>query len=161
MAFCRNCGTELQDGQKFCGNCGTPVDNFENKENTNTEYQGSYEEAPKYEPISEEIFAPAPAGKLSVGMLIWAILNTVFSACTCCLPIGVLPLVFAILTNNADPEISRKRRKVALICNIIVTALIVAYFVLTFVVIFFFPELVEQVHVESGYGDYGLYFNLG
>ena len=26
MAFCRNCGTELEDGNKFCTKCGTPVD---------------------------------------------------------------------------------------------------------------------------------------
>ena len=156
MAFCRNCGTELQDGQKFCGNCGTPVDNFENKENTNNEYQGSYEEAPKYEPISEEIFAPAPTGKLSVGMLIWAILNTVFSVCTCCLPIGVLPLVFAILTNNVDAEVSKKRRKIALICNIVVTALIVIAFVASMVITVVFAEEIDRLLVEYGYYDVSL-----
>ena len=26
MAFCRNCGKELQDDVRFCPNCGTPVD---------------------------------------------------------------------------------------------------------------------------------------
>ncbi len=26
MAFCKNCGQEIQDGAQFCGACGTPVD---------------------------------------------------------------------------------------------------------------------------------------
>lgn len=25
MAFCKNCGTQLEDGAKFCPNCGTPT----------------------------------------------------------------------------------------------------------------------------------------
>ena len=26
MAFCQNCGTQLNEGSKFCPNCGTPLD---------------------------------------------------------------------------------------------------------------------------------------
>ena len=25
MAFCQNCGTQLNEGSKFCPNCGTPM----------------------------------------------------------------------------------------------------------------------------------------
>lgn len=32
--FCKNCGTKLEDNDKFCPNCGTPVDN-DNFDNSN------------------------------------------------------------------------------------------------------------------------------
>lgn len=161
MAFCKYCGHKLEPEHKFCGGCGTQIiketvdedtkqaenaENIENTENTentksneNTESnasseQGSYE-PPKYEPITEEVFEmPAKSGKLSVGMLVWSIINTLFSFC-CCLPIGIVPLVFAVLTNNADYDVSRKNRKRSLICNIIVSALMLLALVVIIVAI--------------------------
>ena len=45
--FCSNCGTQLNDGEKFCPNCGAPVGgNVENAGNVNEEIKGfSAEEA--------------------------------------------------------------------------------------------------------------------
>ncbi len=37
--YCKNCGTELEEGQKFCPNCGTPVNSETN--DTSYEYQRS------------------------------------------------------------------------------------------------------------------------
>ena len=153
MAFCKNCGAELGENNKFCGNCGAQVEkaeeiekdevtvneneeNTEKNDNTETAEQGSYEDTCTAEPISEEIFnIPEQKGKLSVGMLIWAIINTVFSFCSCCLPVGILPLIFAIMTSTPDTEKSQKNRKLALIFNAIVTALIVISIIVSVVVI--------------------------
>lgn len=30
MAFCKSCGADIADGDKFCTKCGTPVDRTEN-----------------------------------------------------------------------------------------------------------------------------------
>ena len=158
MAFCTNCGRELQAGQKFCGNCGAPVD--EKRENNGSSDQGTYyDEAPHSEPINDEVFdAPVQTGKLSAGMLVWSIINTVFSTCMCCLPIGVLPLVFAILTNNADYEVSRKNRKIALICNIVVTSLIVLAVIVEAIISIFFAEWINDLLAQYGYYEYGFYY---
>lgn len=34
--FCRNCGTELNDGSKFCPSCGNAVDSPSNNQNNTT-----------------------------------------------------------------------------------------------------------------------------
>ena len=34
--FCRNCGTELNDGSKFCPSCGNAVDSPSNNQNNNS-----------------------------------------------------------------------------------------------------------------------------
>ena len=158
MAFCKNCGTELYEGQKFCGNCGAPVD--EKRENNGSSDQGTYyDETAKTEPINDDVFdAPVQTGKLSTGQLVWAIINTVFSICACCLPIGVLPLVFAILTSNANYEISRKYRKIALICNIIVTSLVVLSLIVEVILSIFFAEVINDMLAQYGYYEYGFYY---
>lgn len=40
MAFCRSCGSQLEDGKKFCGNCGAPVQHAQ-PQNTNTYYNNT------------------------------------------------------------------------------------------------------------------------
>ena len=182
MAFCKYCGAELKDEYKFCGGCGAQVmnifnegsaENAENTENTErsgpTEHtenswvseQGSYEApqgaAPEQTPDEtpdETPEAPVQQGKLSVGMLVWSIINTVFSACMCCLPIGIAPLVFAILSGNADFEVSQKNRKRALVLNIIVSALILLWIV-SFIVLMILGTLYGDP-VDHG-ASYDLY----
>lgn len=39
--FCRNCGTQLSNGQKFCQNCGTERENLNNNNNNNVSSQSS------------------------------------------------------------------------------------------------------------------------
>lgn len=41
MAFCRNCGAEIKDGEKFCQSCGTPVDAAGNTNKANDNDLGS------------------------------------------------------------------------------------------------------------------------
>ena len=163
MAFCRNCGKELKPEHKFCGNCGEPVVKindeyiYETTETVTAEEQGSYNEAPVVEPIAEDVFyESAPKGKLSVGMLVWAILNTIASFSVCCVPIGVLPLIFSILTCRADYEVSQKNRKRALVWNIVATVLIVAYCAIMFIATVLYPQELGEIFGEFEFYDYGL-----
>ena len=42
MSFCKNCGSELAENEKFCGNCGTPLSGpVPNTPNPNTRYMDS------------------------------------------------------------------------------------------------------------------------
>ena len=183
MAFCKNCGAELKPEHNFCGNCGAPVkkteetekieitqeaeekineeaaaQSSETLENEAASEQGTYE-APETTPISDEVFQePERSGKLDIAMLVWAIANTVFSFCSCCLPIGILPLVFAIMTNNANYDVSRKNKKRALITNIIVTALIVLITVLEIVLMVLYADVLDQWLIEYSGNSYDLYY---
>lgn len=47
MAFCKNCGKELLDGEKFCASCGTPVGEAQ-QENTQAQQPANAQ------PLSEE-----------------------------------------------------------------------------------------------------------
>lgn len=170
MAFCKNCGAELGEEHKFCGNCGAPVEkaeeteknqdfvneneeNTENNNSTETEEQGSYEDTCRTEPCAEEVTnIPEQKGKLSVGMLVWAIINTVFSFCSCCLPVGILPLIFAIMTNTPDIEKSQKNRRLALIFNAIVTALVVISIIVSIIgMILYWDIFVEALEESATY----------
>lgn len=42
MAFCKSCGADIGDGDKFCTKCGTPVDRMENV--PNIEFDGARQE---------------------------------------------------------------------------------------------------------------------
>lgn len=56
MAFCRNCGTRLEDGTTFCPNCGTKVES-EKKNNENFDFQEKINEFTDT-PDSTAEFAP-------------------------------------------------------------------------------------------------------
>lgn len=119
MAFCKNCGTELYEGQKFCGNCGTPTDEkYEKRENNASSEQGTYyDEAPKTEPINDEVFdAPVQTGKLSTGQLVFSIINIVF----CIKTLGIIALVMTLISAEISDRIrAAKYLKIAKILNII------------------------------------------
>ena len=119
MAFCKNCGTELYEGQKFCGNCGTPTDEkYEKRKNNTSSEQGTYyDEAPKTEPINDEIFdAPVQTGKLSTGQLVFSIINIVF----CVKTLGIIALVMTLIAAEISDSIrAAKYLKTAKILNII------------------------------------------
>ena len=44
MAFCSNCGKDLNSSARFCDGCGTPVSGAENKRNT--VYEGDIHKCP-------------------------------------------------------------------------------------------------------------------
>lgn len=77
MAFCGNCGNQLEDGAKFCPKCGQATD-------------GSTNQQPQYKTQEQEV----PPIKPDSNMLL-AILSTIF----CCLPTGIYAI---ILANKVD-----------------------------------------------------------
>lgn len=53
--FCKNCGTQLDDSQKFCAKCGTPTDQTGNALNAN---QGGYNTAGQYSNFAQPVQSP-------------------------------------------------------------------------------------------------------
>ena len=114
--YCRNCGSQLDDAQKFCANCGTRV--FEERVNTTREDK------------------PKKAG-LDVGMLVWSILGMYF-----CGAFSIPALIMTILASVGTVEeskirlnIARKFNTVSMIFGAVMTALVFLYIVLYFVFI--------------------------
>ena len=60
MAFCRNCGAELEDGVKFCTNCGAPVAAEEAPKNGETKTEQPTKAAPAGEKSGWEKFCDTP-----------------------------------------------------------------------------------------------------
>ena len=111
--YCRNCGSQLDDAQKFCANCGTRV--FEERVNTTR--------ADK----------PKKAG-LDVGMLVWSIIGLV----VCGSPFAIPALIMTILAINMPVVEAEKKIKLARTFNIISIVWGVLYFMLEFIVGFIF-----------------------
>lgn len=98
MAFCKNCGANMDDSANVCSTCGTPV--------TNQNFQNFQADA-----------APRK-GTLNTGFLIWSIVNIVL----CCMPLGIAGLVFTITAQNKPTiEEEQKALKSAKIFNLIGT----------------------------------------
>jgi uncharacterized membrane protein YvbJ len=95
MAFCKNCGSNMDDSANVCSTCGTPV------------YIQGYQA--DVEPRK---------GTLNTGFLIWSIVNIVL----CCMPLGIAGLVFTITAQNKPTfEEEQKALKNAKIFNLIGT----------------------------------------
>ena len=111
--YCRNCGSQLDDEQKFCADCGTRA--FEERLST---------------PRADK---PKNAG-LDVGMLVWSIIGLV----VCCSPFSIPALIMTILAINMPVVEAEKKIKLARTFNIISIVWGVLYFMLEFIVGFIF-----------------------
>jgi uncharacterized membrane protein YvbJ len=108
MAFCKNCGAQLEEGAKFCSSCGT----------------AHTEQTPEVEiPVQEFVVPEMPtvekaSGNLNVAQLIWAIINLL----ACCTPLGIAALVLTVIAKDAaTAEEEAKKLKTAKTCNLIGT----------------------------------------
>lgn len=78
--YCTQCGQPVPENSKFCVNCGAPVPTEPRPEPSYATQQPqprTYTERPK-------------------SYLVWAILSTIF----CCLPFGIVSIVFAAKVDN-------------------------------------------------------------
>lgn len=77
MAFCRNCGNQVNEGVKFCPKCGQPV-------------ESQSVQQPQF--VAQQVQQPQEKKpmKPESGMMM-AILSTLF----CCLPLGIVAIVKA------------------------------------------------------------------
>ncbi len=142
MAFCRNCGLKLEDGQKFCPSCGTQLAESA-PEAANAQANGAASD-PNAQPQitinngnqNENInYAMMGASKkLDVPSLVWSIINLLF----CCQPLGIASLILTILAKDAPTAADEEKKlKSARICNLIGTigaaVLYICYFIFVFV----------------------------
>ncbi len=77
MAFCKNCGNQVNDGTKFCPKCGQAVDGA-------PQQQVFQQQAHAYQQTQQQPVKP------DTHMLL-AILTTIF----CCLPTGIYAIILA------------------------------------------------------------------
>ncbi len=151
MAFCKNCGLELDEGTGFCPNCGTKQapataqndtaaqNDAQAQNNTNSDQNfGTVNEGaapqPGFDPNS--FSAPIPpkaSGVLNVAQLVWAIINLL----CCCTPLGIAALILTVMAKDAPTaEEEAKKLKTAKTCNIIGTVGGVVIEILVFVLTF-------------------------
>ncbi len=142
MAFCKNCGLELEEGASFCPNCGTnqapataqnntaaqndtpaqndaPAQNNTNSDqNSGTVNEGAATQ-PGFDP--NQFSAPIPpkaSGVLNIAQLVWAVINLL----CCCTPLGIAALILTVMAKDAPTaEEEAKKLKTAKTCNIIGT----------------------------------------
>ena len=132
MAFCKNCGAELAEDQKFCANCGNAVES--EAAPATAEEPAVVEEPVAVEApvaVAEPVVAeePVKAG-LNVGMLVWSIIGLV----VCCSPFSIPALIMTILAINMPVVEAEKKIKLARTFNIISIVWGVLYFTFTFIV---------------------------
>ncbi|WP_052446899.1 CD225/dispanin family protein [Candidatus Soleaferrea massiliensis] len=154
MAICNKCGSQVEDGSTFCPNCGSqmmdnaqfqngpdlskqqtppppPPPQYNNQYNPNAQYNAYNQQQPAQPPVS------------MTGMLVWAILNTLF----CCLPFGIVAIVMSAKINSAmSYEEARmaydSAKKWNLVATIVGAAVVILYFILVFVGVFSFANIV-------------------
>ena len=113
MAFCKNCGAELDEGAKFCASCGTAQ--AEEEKATTENAAEEKVEIPEY--VAPDM-PPKASGVLNVAQLVWSIINIIM----CCMPLGVVALIFTITAKDApSTEEEAKKLKTAKTCNLIAT----------------------------------------
>jgi hypothetical protein len=132
MAFCKNCGAELAEDQKFCANCGNAVES--EAAPATAEEPAVVEEPVAVEApvaVAEPVVAeePVKAG-LNVGMLVWSIIGLV----VCGSPFSIPALIMTILAINMPVVEAEKKIKLARTFNIISIVWGVLYFIFAFIV---------------------------
>ena len=107
--YCRNCGSALDDSQKYCSYCGSRI-----------------LLEPGDKPVTDK---PKRAG-LDVGMRVWSIIGLV----VCYSPFSIPALIMTILAINMPVVEAEKKIKLAKTFNIISIVWGVLYFMLEFIV---------------------------
>lgn len=135
MAFCRYCGSRLNDYDKFCPNCGAAVANERNGSFGNNYGNVNSGQNTPYGADPLNYSTPdAPSGRISAGMLVWSIINIVL----CCAPFGVWALVMTILAKNApSAEEEHRKLRIARTVNIVSTILGVVMYIVYIIYIAF------------------------
>ncbi len=138
MKYCINCGKQLNDTAEFCSDCGVAVKNkyiSEIKQDVCDE-QATTATVPNQAnvadiPITKDI--EEPKGKLSIGFIIWSVVNLIFGFTLC----GIIGLVLTIIAGCTKISTSKKLKKGALIANIVGTVGIVVESVMIIVFVTF------------------------
>ena len=154
MAFCKHCGSKLNEGDRFCPNCGAVVESESNGSfggnngNVNSGQNTSYGADPLNYSTSD-----GPSRNINTGMLVWSIINIIF----CCMPFGIWSLVMTIMAKDApSAEEEQKKLKLARTVNI-VSAIIGALVYIVNIIMFVAMGTV----IADAFGNsatFGMYF---
>ena len=125
MAFCRNCGTKLEEGEKFCPSCGTQREEAaQNAQNAQSAQSADAAAEPQIvinNGNQNENYNAAmmgASGKLDTPSLVWSIINLL----VCCQPLGIASLILTILAKDAPSAAEEEKKlKTAKTCNLIGT----------------------------------------
>lgn len=90
MTTCPNCQSPIPDGAQFCPRCGAANPSF-----GSGAPRDGYTGAPH-----AGAYGHGGAGPDIPNYLVQSILLTIFTLCTCCIPIGVIPLIFSLQVNS-------------------------------------------------------------
>lgn len=115
MAYCKNCGTQLDDGQNFCPNCGTAQDE-------NTQENSNYIDGNNYSKENVQ-YTQNPVANASngivIGGLVCGILGLIFAFVSAIVGL-ILSIVGLILSNKAKKSgITGGMVTGGLVCSII------------------------------------------
>ena len=110
MPFCRNCGTEVEENDRFCPACGAD--------------QGTPD--PIYTQYTQILGVRRP------WLLIWSILNMLFLV----LPAGIVALVYTLRAEEAVTLAEEKRKiavakRINIVSSAAMAVLVILYFVLS------------------------------
>ena len=127
MAFCRNCGDEMAEGQEFCMKCGA-------------------QKVPSAETVdlNQEIKTEKKNEGLNVGMLVWSIINIAL----CNQIAGAIALIFTLLARDEEEVKAKRYNGYSKLFNIIGTALGVLAVII--VVIYFFFMFAMLLGLSTG-----------
>ena len=136
--ICNKCGAQNPDNNQFCIACGAQLDTAGGYQQPPVYQQPDYQQPPAVNP-SAVYGAPGsfdpPSGTLSVGMLVWSIINIV---CCCGSVLGIIGLVFTIMAKGAKTlQEEQSKLKIVKILNIIgsvINVLVVGIYALFFVI---------------------------
>ena len=125
MAFCRNCGTKLEEGEKFCPSCGTQreeaAQSAQNAQNAQSADAAAEPQIVINNGNQNENYnaaAMGASGKLDTPSLVWSIINLL----VCCQPLGIASLILTILAKDAPSAAEEEKKlKTAKTCNLIGT----------------------------------------
>ena len=177
MAFCKNCGAEINEGASFCGNCGMKVEAeqpvyevpaepvFEEpaqpiaEEPVQGEYHqdtyNEYQEQGSYVPpvIPEEYIGEQVVPAERPNTVLWIVLSAV-EIFTCCQITGIISLIFSIIghisAEKGDFENAERKIKVAK------TLFIIGAVLGGLVLLFYFGVFV--LGLATGFAEEALYY---
>lgn len=109
MAYCRNCGNEINEGAPVCVNCGAP----QNQEQSQVYSQPSVQE------YTQEVKTESD----DKGGFLWGLLG-------CCVPIA--GLILFLVWKDTKPKTAKAAGIGALVCAICYVVFFILYFILIF-----------------------------
>ncbi len=125
MAFCKNCGTELEENVSFCKNCGSAQ-------------------------TEAAVAKTKSVQSINVPYLVWSIINILFLSTL----FGIIALVFTILAAGKPYDEAMEKLKLARIFNLIATILggvsILWVFIIVFFVIVFYVLIILGIISSAG-----------